>query len=95
MCLAFRFSEELGLAPKGSAERATAHLRQVGLPTAINDIPGGRADPDELLRLMRQDKKVRHGKLTLILTRGIGQACIARDVSPEAVHAFLAREIGH
>ncbi len=95
MCLAFRFSEEQGLAPSGSAARVTQHLRNVGLPTAINDIPGGRADPDELLRLMRQDKKVQQGKLTFILARAIGQAFIARDVSPEAVHAFLAREIGH
>ena len=31
----------------------------------------------------RQDKKVRHGKLTFILVRGIGEAFIARDVPAE------------
>jgi 3-dehydroquinate synthetase len=66
----------------------------VGLPTAINDIPGGKADASELFQLMGQDKKVKQGRLTFILVRGIGQAFITRDVEPETVKAFLAREIG-
>ncbi|MBK9079932.1 MAG: 3-dehydroquinate synthase [Hyphomicrobium sp.] len=94
MCLAFRLSEELGLSPKGTAARVTRHLQDVGLPVHINDIPGGKADPDELMRLMGQDKKVQKGRLTFILARDIGQAFITRDVNPAAVRAFLAREIG-
>ncbi|MGQ0455761.1 MAG: 3-dehydroquinate synthase [Hyphomicrobium sp.] len=94
MCLAFRLSEHLQLCPKGSADRVTRHLQVVGLPTAINQIPGGKADPDELLRLMGQDKKVRQGKLTFILARRIGDAFVTRDVAPDAVKAFLAQEIG-
>jgi 3-dehydroquinate synthetase len=46
------------------------------------------------MRLMQQDKKVRQGKLTFILARGIGAAFIARDVAPERVSAFLAEQIG-
>ena len=42
---------------------------------------------------MGQDKKVRQGKLTFILVRDIGQAFIARDVSPDAVRAFLIQDI--
>ncbi|MCB1514059.1 MAG: 3-dehydroquinate synthase [Hyphomicrobiaceae bacterium] len=94
ICLAFRFSEAQGLCPKGTAQRVTTHFRDVGLPTRINDIPGGRADADELMRLMAQDKKVREGRLTFILARDIGAAFITREVEPEAVRAFLAREIG-
>lgn len=94
MVLALRFSEELGLCPAGTAERAEAHLRAVGLPTRIGDIPGGKADADELIRLMGQDKKVRQGKATFILVRGIGQAFVTQDVNPEKVRDFLAREIG-
>lgn len=93
MAQAFRFSEEQGLCAKGTAERVSRHLKAVGLPTRIGDIPGGRADADELLRLMGQDKKVRQGKLTFILVRAIGEAYIARDVPPETVRDFLAREI--
>ncbi len=94
MCLAFRLSEQLGLAPQGVAQRVSKHLAQVGLPTHINDIPGGKADAAELFRLMGQDKKVRQGRLTFIMVRDIGQAFITRDIEPDTVTSFLAREIG-
>ncbi len=93
MALAFRFSEQLGLCPEGTAARVAAHLAAVGLPTRIGDIPGGRADAAELLRLMGQDKKVRQGRLTFILVRGIGQAFVSRDVEPAQVLRFLEAEI--
>ena len=53
----------------------------------------GRANADELLKLMGQDKKVRGGKATFILVRDIGQAFVSREVVPETVKAFLGREI--
>lgn len=92
-CLAFRFSESLGLCPRGTAERVSRHMKAVGLPTRIADIPGGNADSDELVRLMGQDKKVRDGRLTFILVRGIGEAFISRDIEEAQVRAFLAAEI--
>ncbi|HMN38482.1 MAG TPA: 3-dehydroquinate synthase [Hyphomicrobium sp.] len=93
MAQAFRFSEEQGLCAQGTAARVARHLHAVGLPTRISDIPGGRAEAGELLRLMGQDKKVRQGKLTFILVGGIGEAFIMRDVPPEKVRDFLEREI--
>ena len=94
MCLAFRFSQQLKYCPAGIAERASRHLVQVGLPTGIRDIPGGKADAGELLALMGQDKKVKAGRLTFIMVRGIGQAFVTRDIEPAVVKAFLEREIG-
>jgi shikimate kinase/3-dehydroquinate synthase len=93
MCLAFRLSEELGICPRGQADRVVAHFEAVGLPTKIADIPQDGADAGELLRLMGQDKKVRGGKLAFILVRGIGDAFVSRDVAPETVKGFLKREI--
>jgi 3-dehydroquinate synthase len=93
MAQAFRFSESEGLCPRGTAERVAAHLSAVGLPTGLRDIPGGRADAETLLGHMGQDKKVRDGKLTFILVRGIGEAFVARDVDPAKVRAFLEGEI--
>jgi len=93
MCLAFRFSESLGLCPTGTADRVARHIAAVGLPTRLSDIPGGKADADELVRLMGQDKKVQNGRLTFILARGIGEAFVSRDVSEEKVRDFLAGEI--
>ncbi|MCB1521896.1 MAG: 3-dehydroquinate synthase [Hyphomicrobiaceae bacterium] len=93
MCMAFRLSENLGLAPRGTAERVQAHLAAVGLPTTIGQIPGARPDVETLLRLMAQDKKVRQGQMTFILVRGIGEAFVTRDVVADTVTDFLAREI--
>jgi len=93
MCLAFRFSEALGHCGRSEGDRVAAHFSDVGLPTRIGDIPGPKPDVEGLLRLMGQDKKVRQGKLTFILARGIGKAFIAHDVPPEQVGDFLAREI--
>ena len=39
------------------------------------------------------DKKVKRGRLTFVLARGIGQSFIADDVPPDEVRAFLSDEI--
>ena len=94
MRLAFTFSVELGLCPAGDAARVARHLEAVGLPVKISAISGGTPKPDELLRLMAQDKKVKGGKLALVLTRGIGQAFVERDVSVPSLTEFLIQECG-
>ena len=94
MAQAFRFSEVVGLAPAGTAARVEAHLVAVGLPTRVSDIPGReRPDVSTLLRLMAQDKKVKAGRMTFILVRGIGEAFISREVEREPLAAFLAEEV--
>jgi shikimate kinase/3-dehydroquinate synthase len=42
---------------------------------------------------MTQDKKVRRGKLTFILARGIGASFVAPDVDAAQVRAFLAEKL--
>lgn len=88
LVLAHDFSEARGLAP-ADADRVRAHLRAVSLPTRIADIPGPALLPDELLHHMAQDKKVKRGRLTFILTHGIGRAFIAEDVPADEVLTFL------
>jgi 3-dehydroquinate synthase len=91
LSLAFRLSEELGHAPPQTAARVAGHLKAIGLPTRIGDIPVGvSADAAHLVRLMGQDKKVTAGRLTFILARGIGQAFITREVTAGRVTQFLA-----
>ncbi|TMJ38823.1 MAG: 3-dehydroquinate synthase [Alphaproteobacteria bacterium] len=92
MAQAFRFSERQGLAAAGNAARVEKHLRSVGLPTRLSDIPGELPAPAKLLEIMRQDKKAVAGKLTFILVRGIGEAFITRDIEETDVLAFLAEE---
>ena len=93
MVLAFRLSEQLGYCAVGTAQRVEGHLKAAGLPTRIGDIAGEPADAGELYALMGQDKKVQAGKMTFIMVRGIGQAFITREISPETVRSFLAAEI--
>jgi 3-dehydroquinate synthetase len=40
---------------------------------------------------MAQDKKVKSGRLALVLARGVGQAFVERDVSMPQLTEFLAR----
>ena len=93
MVSAFRFSRDLGLCSGQDATRAEAHLKAVGLPTRMRDIPGFDARTEDFLAAMRQDKKVDRGRLTFILARGIGQSFVARDVDEASVSAFLTREM--
>ncbi len=89
MVLAHRFSASKGLAPSQDTGRIVGHLKRAGLPTSLSDISGTLPATDELLRLIAQDKKVSRSRLTFILTRGIGKAFIARDISPKEVTQFI------
>ena len=93
MALAHRFSVRMNLASMDDASRVEAHLREVGLPTRLADVPGGLPDADALLAYIAQDKKVSRGALTFILTHGIGKSFIAKDVAASEVKAFLAAEL--
>jgi 3-dehydroquinate synthase len=88
--LAFEFSARKGLISETDAARARSHLAAVGLPTALKDVPGGVPGIDTLMDLIAQDKKVKRGKLTFILVRGIGQAFVENDVNAAEVRTFLA-----
>ena len=80
MALAFRLSVKLGLAPARMRERFVRHLKAVGLPSAISDIPGPRAGADDLIAAMGHDKKVADGKINFVLLRGLGKAFVTSDV---------------
>jgi len=93
MILAFAYSARLKLVAQKDVERVSAHLAAVGLPTHLCDIPGALPAAEGLLELMGQDKKVRRGRLTFILVRGIGEGFVASDIDPADVKAFLAEKL--
>ncbi|MCV0394477.1 MAG: 3-dehydroquinate synthase [Rhizobiaceae bacterium] len=94
MALAHRFSTRLNLASPDDAVRVETHLKAVGLPTRIADIPGEMPGATRLMDYIVQDKKVSRGALTFILTRGVGRSFVARDVPPSEVLAFLEQQVG-
>ena len=91
--LAFQFSARKKLIGEADAARVARHLAAAGLPTHLEDVRGGLPGADKLMVLIAQDKKVKRGKLTFILVRGIGQAFIADDIDPNEVRAFLAEKL--
>ena len=95
LCLAFDLSASLGLAPAEDAVRVRHHIAAMGLPTRPMDIPGAASlgnllAPDALIAHMAQDKKVKAGRVTFILARGIGQAFITDRVELDQARAVLA-----
>ena len=87
--LAFALSVKLGLCPPEDAARVVAHLKAVGLPSAISDIPGERPSAEVLLAAMAHDKKVKDDKLMFVLAHGIGNAFVTGDADPAAVREVL------
>jgi 3-dehydroquinate synthase len=85
MALAFAFSAERGLCPRGDAERVAAHLASVGLP-----VRPAFGTPASLVAHMAGDKKKSGGRVPFILARGIGEAFVDQSVELAEVEAFLA-----
>jgi len=80
MVLATRLSERLGICETGTAERMINLLQKLELPVALPE----HIDAQQLLELMRLDKKNMAEQIRLILLDGIGQArilpCPATDI---------------
>ncbi|OWV93099.1 3-dehydroquinate synthase [Rhizobium sp. R693] len=89
MVLAHEFSARMNLASPDDARRVESHLKAVGLPTRMSEIPGALPPAEVLMDAIAQDKKVKGGNLTFILTRGIGQSFVANDVPASEVLSFL------
>ncbi|HXC89905.1 MAG TPA: 3-dehydroquinate synthase [Stellaceae bacterium] len=89
MVLAFEFAACLGLAAQADGERVRRHFATTGLPTRLADVGLAGTPADRLLAHMGKDKKVRDGKLTLILPRRIGDAFVMKDAPAAELHEFL------
>lgn len=93
MVLAMRYSARLGFMDADAVKRGTDILARCGLQTEVSRLVGGPYEVDELIDAMRQDKKVRAGRVPLILARGIGKAFIHPDANLDDVAAFLSEEL--
>ena len=78
------------MCPAADAARIHAHLTAAGMMTK----PPFAAAPADILSAMRGDKKAESGRITLVLLRGIGQACVTRDVDENDLLEFLKQEAG-
>jgi 3-dehydroquinate synthase len=89
MVCASRLSERRDLVGADVTARQAALLGRFGLPTGSKRWP-----VEELLRVMRSDKKNVAGRLRLVLARRLGEVALFDDVPEEAVRAVLMESAG-
>jgi 3-dehydroquinate synthase len=90
MVLAFDFAARLDLVAAAEARRVRRHLDEMGLPTQLSVLGLAGVPADHLLAHMSKDKKVRDGRITLILPRRIGEAFVMKDAPIGELRDFLA-----
>jgi 3-dehydroquinate synthase len=90
MVLAFDFAVRLGLVGAEEPHRVRRHLDEMGLPTRLSMIGLTGIPAERLLAHMSKDKKVRDGRITLILPRRIGDVFVMKDAPRDELRDFLA-----
>jgi 3-dehydroquinate synthase len=89
MVLATDFAAKLGVVAAEDSVRVQRHLADCGLPTRLAEIGLQGVPADRLLGHMSKDKKVRDGRIALILPRRIGDAFVMKDTPITPLHDFL------
>ena len=89
LVLAADLSRRMGQLEPAVFERLVALLQRAGLPVEAPPIGAQRA-----LDYMRIDKKVKAGRVRLVLLKGLGAAELTADYSDNALHETLAARFG-
>ena len=89
MVCAFKLSVYLNLCSKKEAERCIGLISKFNLPTKLKDIKKIKLVSKKLLDKFYLDKKVKNGKITFILSNGIGSALIKNDLKEKTLKIFL------
>lgn len=87
MMVAARLAERLGRVPAEFSHRQEMLLKQFDLPVLSPQV-----DPQAILRHMRHDKKVEHGRLRFVLPSRIGHVEIVDDIDDGVVWQLLGIE---
>jgi 3-dehydroquinate synthase len=89
LLMAATMSHEAGLIPGDAVERLRKLLVRAGLPTEEREVRAGTA-----LEHMRIDKKVKSGRIRLVLLRSIGAAFVTADYPDAALQRTLEAHLG-
>ena len=85
LCLAADLSVRIGALDEEHAKRILELVARVGLPVGVP----GELTSERVIELMGMDKKVRQGRLRLVLLETLGRTFITDAVDPLAVRATL------
>jgi 3-dehydroquinate synthase len=89
LVLAFDLSTRLGLCPPADLARLVAHFEALTMPVRLPALDGRRWEAERLVEHLASDKKVRDGRVTFVLAKGIGRSFLCREVPPAAVRAVF------
>ena len=89
LLMAATMSSESGLMPAASVERLRKLLEQTGLPTEARDL-----NADNVMEHMRIDKKVKGGRIRLVLMRSIGGTFVTAEYPDAALRRTLEAHLG-
>jgi len=93
IALAFAYSAHRGDCSTADAARVAAHIRTVGLPASAGELKHSDWNAASLVARMRDDKKNKDGRITLILTRGIGDAFIDPAADEADLLSFMETQL--
>lgn len=85
LCAAATSAATLGMSDAALGDRVRRLLERLGLPTSIGGLPATEA----ILARMAHDKKVRGGRLRLVLPEGPGRARVVEGPPEDAVRAGI------
>jgi len=85
LCMAADLSQRHGWLSVADAQRAIALVKRAGLPKH----PPRGLSPARFLELMGHDKKVKGGRLRLVLMRALGEATVTADFDPARLEQTL------
>lgn len=81
MVAAARLAAERGLLKAETIERITSLLNKLNLPTSVNE----ELPVDKLYEAMKQDKKVKAGKIRFVLPTSLGSCAFVDDISEDDI----------
>jgi 3-dehydroquinate synthase len=91
MVFAAELSENLSYCMKGTADHLRHIFTYAGLPIDCKALENYVFTPDDLITLMKKDKKASDNTLTFVLLRGIGEAIVVKSVPEIVVRSTLER----
>ena len=83
--MAFKTSLRLNLCSSDHLRVVEDHFNKIGLMSNITSLKEEKIGPEEIIDLMRSDKKVTNGLINLVLPREIGSVEIRNDVDESII----------
>ena len=93
ICMAFRLSEKLNLCSKDDVIKVENIISKFKLPNSINKHKNLELYYKKVFKKLYSDKKVKNGKLTFVLPKGIGNTILKNNLKEKTILEFLKEEI--